>query len=316
MNLTAWVVSEPKIGTLSQCVAVARHFDQNQIEKTFIAGRGFRRIFDPPLFRRSEREPNLIISCGFRSEKRVMKIKAAYRGRPLTVHLQEPILDGYGMVFVSRHDWKSEFDGRRDYFRMLGVPHRFTAKFWQERRQAARQTYAPDGEKVAAVFVGGSNGAYEYDAASHVTIGSAVSELARHGWKVLISVSRRSSEETLQAVNGLRSESVVVWDRVSPNPYIDFVSAADAFLIAKDSITMPCEALSTGRPVYALDLTPLPGERLEKFEWYHRDLQETLQLTRPFRGELTPYEYTPPCETERIAGIIKAHLQPAHVEAP
>ena len=71
---------------------------------------------------------------------------------------------------------------------------------------------------------------------------------------------------------------------------------------------MPCEALSTGRPDYALELTPIPGARLEKFEWYHRDLQETLRLTRSFRGELTPYEYKTPRDTERVAGIIREYI--------
>ncbi|MDR6758901.1 mitochondrial fission protein ELM1 [Mycoplana sp. BE70] len=293
---------------MSQCVAVARHFDPSPTEKSFVAGRGFRRIFDPPLFRRSERAPELIISCGFRAEKRALRIKAAYGGTPLTVHLQPPKIDGYDMVFVSRHGWRPEFEGRPGYFQMLGVPHRFSAQFWQERRAAAREIYAPEDEKVAAVFVGGPNDAYDYDAPAHEAIASAVNGLVGQNWKVLISVSRRSTDQTLQALLKLRSKQVVVWDRSSQNPYIEFVAAADAFLIAKDSITMPCEALSTGRPVYVLELTQVPGERLEKFEWYHRDLQETLGLTRSFNGELAPYDYLPPRETDRIAGIIKERL--------
>lgn len=306
--VVAWTVSEPKIGTLSQCVAVARHFDESPVEKIVVPGRGLRRIFDAPIFRRAEPAPDLIVSCGFRSEKRVLKMKQAYRNRPLAVHLQNPKVEGYDMIFVSRHDWRPEFDGRPDYHQMLGVPHRFSTAFWESRRHSARQVYAPSGEKVVAIFVGGANGAYDYDTAAHATIAAAAEGLARKGWRVLISVSRRSSEETLSVLGRLRSPDIHVWDRKGENPYVDYVAAADAFLIAKDSITMPCEALSTGRPVYALDLTPIPGERLEKFEWYHRDLQETLRLTRPFAGELAPYQYAPPRETERIAALIRQRL--------
>jgi len=307
--MIAWNVSEAKIGTLSQCVAVARYFDQHPVDKVVVPGRGFRRIFDPPLFRRSEPQPQLIVSCGFRAEKRVMKIKAAYGGRPLAVHLQKPKIEGYDLVFVSRHGWTPEMEGRPGYHQMLGVPHRFSAEFWEARRPAARAVHAPAGEKVAAVFLGGPNGAYDYDDAAHRRISEAVGGLVEQGWKVLISVSRRSNDGTLQAASKLRSQNVVVWDRISENPYRNYIAAADAFLIAKDSITMPCEALSTGRPVYALDLTAVPGERLDKFEWYHRDLQETLRLTRPFRGELLPYAYEPPREAERIAGIVRTRLE-------
>ena len=307
--MNAWIVSEPKIGTLSQCVAVARHFDSSPAEKMVIPRRGILRLLDPPIFRRSECKPDFIVSCGFRAEKRVIKMKRTYGDAPLAVHLQRPRIEGYDIVFVSRHGWRPEFDDREDYHRMLGVPHRFSADFWASRRPAARRIYAPDGEKLVAVLIGGSNGAYAYDAASHRIIAAAVDELVHQGWSVMISVSRRSNDETLEALGKLRSRKVVVWDRVSENPYLDYLAAADAFLIAKDSVTMPCEALSTGRPVYALDLTHIPGERLEVFEFYHRDLQQTLRLTRPFEGRLDAYDYEPPRETERIVGIIDQRLR-------
>jgi len=188
---------------------------------------------------------------------------------------------------------------------MIGVPHRFTESFWETRRQSARKTYSADNARVVTVLLGGSNGAYAYDDSTHATIKRAVESLVGGGWKVLISVSRRSSADTLSAVSVLRSPQVEIWDRVGPNPYLDYVAAADAFLIAKDSVTMPCEALSTGKPVYILDITRIPGDRLAKFEWYHSDLQNTLALTRPFEGALTPYDYQSPDEALRISKIIE-----------
>lgn len=306
-----WTVSESKIGTSSQCLAVAKFLSPRPSERTFEPNRNWRRVFDGPLFVRWEKEPNLVISCGFRAEKRVMKIKQTYRSRPFTVHLQEPLKPGYDLVFVSRHGWRPEFDARPNYHQMLGVPHRFSAAFWDNHRHAARSIYAPNGEKVVTVFLGGSNGAYVYDDASHRNIAHTVKELAGRGWRVLISVSRRSSAETLAALLPLNSSSVTVWDRISANPFIDYVAAADAFLIAKDSVTMPCEALSTGRPVYALDLTAAQGERYQKFEQYHHDLQANLNLTRRYEGSLDAYDYEPPAEAERISNIIRSALQSA-----
>jgi mitochondrial fission protein ELM1 len=132
--------------------------------------------------------------------------------------------------------------------------------------------------------------------------------LEKQGWRIVVSVSRRSEDHTQQALSTLNSESIAVWDRRSENPYLDYMAAADAFVIAKDSITMPCEALATGKPVFTLDLTPVAGPRLDKFERYHRDLHETLQLTRPFEGKIEPYSYEPLDETRRIASVIRSQL--------
>ncbi|WHA40389.1 mitochondrial fission ELM1 family protein [Agrobacterium larrymoorei] len=312
----SWVVSEPKIGTLSQCLAVARYFDACPIEKSFVHKKRLLRIFDPPIFRRSEPRPGLVVSCGYRSEPRVMRIKKAFKGAPVTVHLQVPRIEGYDLVFVSRHDWMTSYEDRADYHQMLGVPHRFTPDFWEHNRSEARAKYAlEEDQKLAVVLLGGTNGAYDYDAAAIDTIKQSIESLVVRDWKVLVSVSRRSSDETQSQIASIASRNVVVWDRKSENPYVDYLASADAFLVAKDSVTMPCEALSTGKPVYSLNLTHIPGKRLEKFERFHADLTDTLKLTRNFEGDLLPYDYMPPNEAQRIAGIVKTYLKEKRVAA-
>lgn len=303
--MTVWTVSEASMGTLSQCVAVANTLDGPLVEKIVVPRRGFWRLFSKPLFKTSETSPAVIVSCGSRSESHVIKMKAAFNSRPFLVHLQRPKVDGQDLVFVSRHDWIKEYDDRPTYHRMLGVPHRFTVNGWQKDRSVARARYAPNDERIAVVLVGGNNGAYAYDHASLVGITRAIDELVHAGWKILVSVSRRTDRQTLVALRAVGSEKVIIWGNEGDNPYSSYLAAADAFLVAKDSITMPCEALSTGKPVYAMDLSKVPGERLEKFERFHEDMQNNLQLTRPYRGSLTPYSYTPPDEAQRIGSIVR-----------
>ncbi len=312
-ELKSWVVSEPKIGTLGQCLAVARYFDASPVEKTFVHKKRLLRIFGTPLFKRSETRPELLVSCGYRAEPRVMRMKSAFKIAPLAVHLQVPRIEGYDFVFVSRHDWIASYEQRPNYHQMLGVPHRFKSDYLKRRRKEARLKYAVEDQKLAVVLLGGANGAYDYDASSIDNIKQSIDALVRKGWKVLASVSRRSSDETLNQIASMVSRDVVVWDRLSENPYADYLAAADAFLIAKDSITMPCEALSTGKPVYSLDLTHIPGKRLEKFERFHTDLTDALKLTRVFDGDLLPYNYEPPNEAMRIAQIVQAQVKKAHI---
>ncbi|MBD9573414.1 ELM1/GtrOC1 family putative glycosyltransferase [Ensifer sp. ENS08] len=304
-----WAVAESKAGTLTQCLGVGRQFDPEPVAKLISRTRGIKRLFEPPLFRKREKRPELVISCGFRAEPAVLQIKSAYGGRPLTVHLQRPRIEGYDLVFVSRHDWVDELADRPNYHKMVGVPHQITWARLAPLREEARQRFSPDGRPIAALFVGGSNGAYLYDEGTLVKIKHAVRQLSDAGWCVVASVSRRSEDNTQQALMSLKSEHVFVWDRLSDNPYLAYMAAADAFVVAKDSITMPCEALATGKPVFSLDLTNVEGPRLEKFERYHRDLQNTLQLTRPFEGTIYPYTYEPLDETKRIASVIRAEMK-------
>ncbi|MCA1406926.1 mitochondrial fission ELM1 family protein [Ensifer sp. IC3342] len=303
-----WAVAESKAGTLTQCLGVGKEFHREPVVKLISRARGLRKLFEPRLFRKKEQRPELLISCGFRAEPAVLDIKAAYGGKPLAVHLQRPRIEGYDLVFVSRHDWVDELNERPNYHSMVGVPHQITSARLAPLRDAARRRFSPDGRPIAAVFVGGSNGAYVYDDRTHQNIKSAIGQLEKADWRIVVSVSRRSEDHTQQALSALDSESITVWDRRSENPYLDYMAAADAFVIAKDSITMPCEALATGKPVFTLDLSPVVGPRLDKFERYHRDLHETLQLTRPFEGKIEPYSYEPLDETRRIASIIRSQL--------
>lgn len=306
--LNAWVVSESKIGTMSQCTGVANNFGGPVLQKPVVVKHGISKYFSPRLFSSREARPDVIISCGFRSESHVIKMKRAFKSRPFIVHLQRPRVSGYDLVFVSNHDWTNEFDELPQYERMVGVPHRLRAEEILLRRENARRLYNPQGRKIASVFVGGSNGAYVYDDRAISGIQDAIRTLADGDWQVLVSTSRRSDDETLRRLREIESPTVTVWDRCEPNPYIDYVAAADAFLITKDSVTMPCEALVTGRPVYSLDLSAVPGDRLVKFERFHRDLRETLKLTRSFEGRLEAYSYSPLNEAKRIARVIERRI--------
>ena len=110
--MKVWTVSESKIGTSSQCLAVAKFLSPQPSEKTFEPNRNWRRVFDGPLFVRWEKEPNLVISCGFRAEKRVMKIKQTYklggrRSAPKVARrdfaLKEQHLDLFDLMEDKRH---------------------------------------------------------------------------------------------------------------------------------------------------------------------------------------------------------------------
>jgi len=314
--LRVWTVSEEKAGTLTQCLGVAGHLTSDP--KIHTVGRlpKWRRGLFSPYRDVREAEPEIIISCGWFAERHVARIRERFGGRPFAVHLQPPAQPSrgvYDLAFISRHDWKSDRLDGTEYRSMIGVPHRIKRPWLDERRQAARGRWLDpsDDRPIVVMLLGGPNGAYDYDAPTIDRLVATARKLAVEGRLVLVSTSRRSEPMLLEALIGVAETGVHVWDRTGENPYHDYLAAADAFLIGKDTVTMHCEALTSGRPVYSLDLAPIGGERLEKFEWFHEDLQETLRLTRPFAGDLSPYDYSFTDQAEEIARTIRAHYETA-----
>lgn len=302
-------ISEEKAGTITQCLGIAERLSTDIAHRIIPVGSVWRR-FLARAWTGSGPEPALVLSCGRRAERPALLMKARHGGRPVLVHLQRPQVDpgGFDLVFVSRHDWRDEFGDRANFQRMVGVPHRMTPARLAAALGEARVRFGHMPAPCAVLLVGGTNGAYLYDDHALDRIAAAIADLRSGGWTVLVSTSRRSSSETRRRLLALGGPGTFVWDNTGENPLLQFFAMADAFVVTKDSVTMPCEAASTGKPVYILDLPAIPGPKLEKFERFHADLSGTLGLTRPFDGVLAPYDYEPLDEAGRIAGILARHI--------
>lgn len=304
-----WTVSEIKAGTLTQCLGVGRFFDPEP--KQIVVKRKLAFWQKGPLSPYGgygDNTPDLIISCGSMAPAHVFAIVRACKRKPFTVHLQTPqdeFAESYDQAFIARHDWRKLNPPLPHYHSMIGAPHQIKREELEALRPEAKQRWSPDGAKTAAVLVGGPNEGYRYDPDVVDRLIGSIHALAEQGWVMLVSTSRRSKPEMLERLLAAPHPNVKVWDRQGHNPYREFLAAADALIVTKDTVTMACEAVTTGRPVYIFDLTHVPSAKLDKFEWFHHDMSETLRLTRPFEGSLDLYSYEPPAEAERIAGIVR-----------
>ena len=308
-KMRIWTVSERKAGTLTQCLGVSRPIDPDP-HKVIIEAKlpRWRRGILSPYRNLQGPEPDIIVSCGSMSPRHVFAIAAACRKRPFTVHLQTPqpeFAQFYDLAFIPRHDWTEEKSKMPNFRPMLGAPHQFTHAALEGIRPAAREKWGNGRQRILAVLVGGPNGAYDFDGPTLERLIESIRGLAAEGWRLQFSASRRSPPSLLSRLLDLRSDDIAVWDNTGQNPYSEFLAAADAFLITKDTITMTCEALTTGRPVYIFDLAKTPCKKLDEFEWFHTDISQTQGLTKPFQGSIEPYSYTPPNEAQRIAEVIR-----------
>jgi len=322
-SIRCWIISESKAGTIAQCRGVAERLDAavetRLVRRPDPARTGLARRLDRrwTRFRNVHLNgirppwPDLAISCGRQAEPAVTAASRRSGRAIYTVHLQIPTagFERFDLCFVGRHDWRPEFDGRSDVLPMVGAPHRVNPELVASHRAAAEQRFGALPGRRAAVMIGGPNPGYAYSDSRIDTIIEQLRALQSEDWSLLVTTSRRSDPAVLPRLQrALEGDRGFVWDRTGESPYFQYLAIADAVLVTADSITMTCEAASTGKPVFSIALDEKPGPYLEKFHRFHRDLQDGLKVTRPFAGAIEPYGYTPLDEAGRIAGIIRDRL--------
>lgn len=245
--------------------------------------------------------PRLVISIGRRSVPLALAIKQL--GGAYGVHIQNPKVPAhfFDLVAAPVHD---DFEGP-NVITTFGAVHRVTA----DKLAEAGARYAP---RIAdlphpriTVLLGGESRAFSFPPEAGSRFGQALAAAAREtGGSLLITPSRRTRPDTLRAVaEAVAAVPHVVWDGTGENPYLAFLSLADAIVVTEDSVNMVTEATGTGKPVYT---QPLSGRstRLSRFHVLMRERG----ATRPFEGHVDPFDYAPVNDTEAVAAPIRAAL--------
>ena len=245
--------------------------------------------------------PRLVISIGRRSVPLALAIKEL--GGAYGVHIQNPKVPArlFDLVAAPLHD---DFEGP-NVITTIGAVHRVTA----DKLAEAGARYAPRIAELPhpriTVLLGGESRAFTFPPEAGTRFGEALAAAGRQtGGSLLITPSRRTRPETLKALaEAVTDVPNVVWDGTGENPYLAFLSLADAIVVTEDSVNMVTEATGTGKPVYT---QPLSGgsARLARFHALMRERG----ATRLFEGHVEPFDYAPVNDTEAVAAPIRAAL--------
>jgi uncharacterized protein len=129
-----------------------------------------------------------------------------------------------------------------------------------------------------AVFVGGASGPYTFDVAAAKRLAAQSQDF---GGSLLITTSARTNPKVTAALR----YSVTLpyyfhdWmDKHADNPFVDFLAAADQFVVTADSISMLSESCATGKPVYMFDIEEGPyamRDQRSRISWLGRNLNST-----------------------------------------
>ncbi len=311
---TCWVVTDGKAGMEVQCVGLAEALGFEPWIKRIQVTKPWRwlppRLVPDPLAtigpkrdRLAPPWPEVLIASGRQTVASSMAIRRASGGRTFTVQIQNPVVGpaAFDVVVAPQHD---RLTGP-NVIETIGGLNRVT----EARLRAAAAKFGPAfahlPRPLIVVALGGNNRAYRFTRAIARRLGEDLAQLCRaEGTGLLVTASRRTSPSTLALLRAaLQGCAAEIWDGAGENPYLGYLGLADAFVVTGDSVNMVCEAATTGKPVYVVELAGGSA----KFARFHQVLRQA-GVTRPFTGRLEHWNYQPLRDTETTAAEIRRRL--------
>ncbi len=259
-----WVLAGDKPGDNAQCLSLAaavgwptevkqlryRAAESGLGPKRFPLDREASSALEPPW-------PDLVIGCGRRSVPVACDIRARAGAATRLVQLGRPRADlALFDLVVTTPQYR--LPGRANVLHLALPLHRVDRDAESRARAAWEPRLASLPSPRIALLVGGSAKPWVFDVAAAHRLAAEASALARaEGGSLLVSTSRRTPEAAARALEeGLEAPAYV--HRWTPdggaNPYLAYLTMADAFVVTADSASMLAEACGTGRRVWIADL--------------------------------------------------------------
>lgn len=297
-GLPAWIITVDRIGNITQARGLAEALDLRP-EMKLIAPRGLYAMlapFGPPAPSERFGEPGsrfappwpaAAIGIGRSAVPYLRAVKRAAGPKTFAIMMMDPRFfhRDFDLVWTPEHDRRRGAGVVSTRFALHGFdPDRLD----RLRAELPESVMALPSPRVTVVL-GGRNKVFRYPAADHARLEGALRSLARLGCSFLVTPSRRSHRELLDAVQrGTDGAARIVWDGTGENPYATFLAAADLLVVTGDSANMTSEALATGRPFYVF----VPAGAGGKFGLLHQELFAT-GSARPLPDIVKELEFWP-----------------------
>ncbi len=306
-----WVLTEGMAGTQNQCVALAHAAGLDPEIKTIRLRqpwkwvtpwlRGFSTnalvagssTLAPPW-------PDVLIASGRKAIAPALWVKKQSKGKTKLIVVQSPVIKSkaFDLVIVPRHDVYRASNAME----IMGALSGITRTQLDAAHEEWRNRFEPLPSPRVAVLIGGDSRTHKMTAQVTERLAAQLQGLLQQGASVMITCSRRtkpSQKDFLYAALAAHPHCFF-WDGQGNNPYHGLLAWADSIVVSEDSVSMACEAISTGKPVY---IAQLEGGS-KRFTRFHTHLIES-GFARWFEGKIAPFAYTPPDDIQRAAKAVR-----------
>jgi mitochondrial fission protein ELM1 len=279
-NRSLWIISDGKAGHEAQCLGVAAALGVESVIKR-VAPKGICKLaapwgpvapserFGQPGSQFASPWPTVALATGRTTIPYLRALKRHAGLQTLTVILMDPRtrLSSADLIWVPQHD---ELRGP-NVIATLTAPHVYS----HARLDALRATLPPEIANLPrprfSVLIGGPNAAYRYEPDDVERLKASITSLVASGAGVMVTISRRTPTELTEALSAAAAhKNCLFWNGQGKNLYPEFLAHADAFIVTADSVSMTCEAASTGRPIYVFTPSGVGG----KFARFHAALRK------------------------------------------
>lgn len=314
--LSCWIVTpNGLIGTENQCIGVAnalnidyqiKRIELNQPWRGLTPLLKFENQFcfstsgdalEPPW-------PDLVIAAGRRAIPAARYIRKMSQRKTYVVFLQDPHCDtrSFDLVAAPKHD---RVRGS-NVIQTVGAPNKITSVQLDEAKKKFEKLFSPLPAPRVGVIIGGNSKTHRMTTDITLKLCNQLVGLQQsHNCSLMITASRRTGDRNnfLIEQNLSHSEDCYLWDGRSENPYLGILGWADYLLVTEDSVSMLCDAASTGKPVYKVALEG----RSKKFDLFYKTLEDHGAM-RPFCGKLASWSYERIQDADYVATAIKDQL--------
>lgn len=307
-------ISDGRAGNARQATALAAALAGASGHRTFtlaphlpwhlIAPRrwpGATRAFGPDFAALLAAPPRIAIGCGRQAAlaTRLLRERGAR-----AVQVLDPRIDPghWDLVIAPEHD---DLRGP-NVIPMLGSLHPVDAD-WLAQARGDFAAFAALPRPRIAVLLGGPSAHARFDRMGFEVMAAKLEAvLAREGGSVLLTTSRRTPKELIDALAHRYDDTPgVVWrgGRDGRNPYPGLLAWADRIVCSPDSVNMISEACATDAPVFVFDPARVRG-RPRRF----LDALLARGRIRAMDARLAPFDAEPLRETARVAARVRERL--------
>jgi hypothetical protein len=312
---TTWVLTDGKMGMVSQAMGLAEAVGFDIVKKTVRPAAPWKwlpaGIWPPGVSGVASGDdgiggapPDLVVSCGRHAVGPALWLKRRHRDRCFVAHVQHPRakVSSFDLIVAPSHDGLNG----PNVIEVTGSLHAVTPAKLQDAAARFGPRFSNAPRPLVAVLIGGNNSVYTLtDGVVDALIENLTHLADAYGAGLLITLSRRTGEAAAQRIRtALRDVAVDIWDDTGENPYHAYLGLADAIVVTCDSVNMISEACSTGKPVY---IVPLPGGEKSKFATFHDRLVSS-GTARFFDGRLDNWAYEPLDDTARAAHEVRKRM--------
>ena len=317
-GLSAWALTDGKIGDRVHCLGVAEHLGL-VIEERFVRPRRPWSWFAPfgppdPLVDWSHMGgplrpslPTIAIASGRRTVPSLRALKRGSGGRVFTVMLKDP-RSGCNAADVI---WVPEHDDLRgvNVIVTLTSPSRLSPAKLAAARVAPDPRLARLPAPRTAMLLGGPSNRYRYDLGTTSRLLGIAWQILDAGGSLMVTPSRRTPPALVAALATLAAdadlrERLFLWQGEEPNPYLAMLALADALIVTGDSVNMLGEAALTGAPIHIVE-PPGGHPKMTRFI----DGLVAHGAARRWAGRLETFSYAPLDATPVIAAEIAARYR-------